>query len=481
MRRLSAAALAALAAGCAPAVAANWQPLTTPTAGDPTVQPGLARTSDGVLHVIWPRPNADPTFADLVHVAVPAGGPAGPVTPNVVLAHWTTLSTPDLAVTPAGLLASVGGDQGGGVNTTLSTATSADAGATWTADVSKLNAGHPADEPALTTTSDGTPFFAFGSMFVHRGLARDGSSSDFQSALGAPSPACCGYDPDITADAAGAAVWLQWYSSAAGANGVWAARVDPATGAPAGPPVRMPGSVVTYQGKPMSTEPFGRTAVAARAGSADVFGVSAGGYPTRNKALVWRLGSDGSTLLSRRFGRRDPIRAMTVAAAPGGRMWALWSAGSFDGLRIHARRSNPAGTRWGADQALTAPKGAADAQTLDASAAGGVLDVVGRFSFLEASRQGTPYAVRILPALTLVVSSDPASGGRARLTFSVSDAGSPVSGVRVHVNPGRGADVTSAPTNGRGRARVTVGTGGRVSVRTVSTAYATAKAVISPK
>ena len=481
MRALSLAAASAFAFAAAAAPAATWTPLVAPTAGDASVQPGLARTPDGVLHVLWPRPNADPSFSDLLHVAVPAAGATGPLAPTTVLEHWSSLGTADLTVSPAGLLAAINGYQGGGSETALSTATSADGGASWAIDLTKVNGGVPADEPALTVTADGTPFFAFGSLFVHRGLARDGTATDYQATLGAPAPSCCGYDPDITADAAGTAVWLQWYSSDAAKPGVWAAPVDPATGAPAGSAVRMPGSVVDYKGTPIGTEPYGRAAVAARAGGTDVYGVSAGGYPVRNKALIWRLGADGSTLLSRRFGRRDPIRAMTVAGAPDGRMWALWSSGAFDSLRIHVRRSNPAGTRWGADQVLGTLKDVGDAQTLDASPIGGALDVVGRFSFLDATRAGTPYIRRVLPALSVDVTSGEIRRGRpVKLGLTVTDAGAPVRGVRLTIDQRKGRDYRAGPTDARGRASVTVTLAGRATITTHRSGYAETRSPLAP-
>src|SRR5262245_45822252 len=63
-------------------------------------EPGLARTSDGLLHVVYTRKAG--TKEELVHVTV---SPAGKVGASVVaLGGWSAMSHPDLLRMPDGTL-----------------------------------------------------------------------------------------------------------------------------------------------------------------------------------------------------------------------------------------------------------------------------------------------------------------------------------------------------------------------------------------
>src|SRR3970282_2445514 len=59
-------------------------------------EPGLARTADGVLHVVYVRKNG--TKSDLVHVAVSPAGEVG--AGSVALGGWSAMAHPDLLRTP---------------------------------------------------------------------------------------------------------------------------------------------------------------------------------------------------------------------------------------------------------------------------------------------------------------------------------------------------------------------------------------------
>ena len=53
-------------------------------------EPGLARTSDGVLHVVYTRKNG--TKSELAHVTVSAGGKVGST--SVALGGWSSMTPP---------------------------------------------------------------------------------------------------------------------------------------------------------------------------------------------------------------------------------------------------------------------------------------------------------------------------------------------------------------------------------------------------
>ena len=61
-------------------------------------EPGLARTQDGVLHVIYTRRNG--SREDLIHVPIAASGRVGG--DSVALGGWSTMSHPDLLRMPDG-------------------------------------------------------------------------------------------------------------------------------------------------------------------------------------------------------------------------------------------------------------------------------------------------------------------------------------------------------------------------------------------
>src|SRR5262245_65851219 len=63
-------------------------------------EPGLARTSDGVLHVVYTRKAG--TKSELAHATVSAGGNVGSTA--VALGGWASMSHPDLLRMPDGSL-----------------------------------------------------------------------------------------------------------------------------------------------------------------------------------------------------------------------------------------------------------------------------------------------------------------------------------------------------------------------------------------
>src|ERR1700760_2928371 len=74
------------------AAASDWVRITQPTDNN-TDEAALARTSDGVLHVVWQRKSGE-TY-DYMHTAI---GPDGHVSgsPLPVLTGWNTLVNPGL-------------------------------------------------------------------------------------------------------------------------------------------------------------------------------------------------------------------------------------------------------------------------------------------------------------------------------------------------------------------------------------------------
>src|SRR5262249_21126354 len=144
--------------------------LTAPASGGPQgawtqlpgtvvnfAEPGVARTSDGVLHVVYTRQAG--TKADLAHVTVSPAGKVGAAT--VALGGWSAMSHPDLLRMPDGSLrAFFGGIRStapGETNNAMNTATAPASGASWTLQPGK----------AAQSTS------AYATSYAGAGLAKD--------------------------------------------------------------------------------------------------------------------------------------------------------------------------------------------------------------------------------------------------------------------------------------------------------------------
>ena len=124
--------------------------------------------------------------------------------------------------------------------------------------------------------------------WVHSGLSRTSPIHDYQKGYGQ-----YGYNPNIAADAAGAAM-LAWYSSGAAKRGVLARGVAPG-GAPAGDAATMPGT------GGMTSGMSGLTPLAARVGGG--FFVA---YPVGRSVWLWRVGNDSAQRIARTRQRVAP-------------------------------------------------------------------------------------------------------------------------------------------------------------------------------
>ncbi len=416
-----------------------WSPVTGPT--DNTEQVSAARTPDGVLHVVWLR--ADPTQAanqDLMSSSISPSGAVGPAQP--VVSDWATLDQPALVSEPDGSLRVFFGGIRSADTTDpqdgLETATAPEAGAPWTltpGNVSVTNDAYSGDVSALLA-ADGTPFATWSGtsgVWAHRGLDPTASEFDYEGALGG----CCGYDSAFGLDGSTGQLWLAWFSNATGKDGVWVQGVDPASGAPLGAPMLMPGSQTIYGGAPNADPTLTRVSIVGRtAGLPSVFVGYPGGYPTHTSVLVWRVGASAPTVLAQGPGGHEGV---VLAAAPGGRLWAMWSEQRGGHIVIVARRSNPAVSAWGAESVVPAPSGTQAEYALDAAGPPSALGPLDAFaSFGSASGVATSHTL-IQPALGISVTGTISRRHGGKLAIVANDALVPLSGVHVSVAGHAGA------------------------------------------
>lgn len=483
---VSAAVVCLLAAAC-PAWAGTttrWDAVSG--AVDIVDEPGLARTSDGALHLAWAQ-GAPGGRVELLQRSVAPGGTLNPIA--AIVRNWTSLSSPELLAAPNGSLRAVWEGQrsappiaDGYVN--IATATASPSGSSWALDPVRAVTDASLTQGAAVgaaTGRDGTPFLAWApgpSVMVHRGIGPGAPDVDVQTPLGL---GCCGYHPDLAADSVTGEVWVSWLSNAGSRPGIFVQAIDPATGGVNGAPIRLTGTYATSNGSVLgAVESVQRVSISGRAGRRlalidgarrrasypygtrafpGVYLAAAAGYPTARRVLLWRAGSRSPTTI---FSSTRAARFASVAGDPNGRLWVVWSMlGGRGAPFVFARRSNVAATRFGATVRLGGPLGSTDIWHLRTDAQGGRLDVVGSFTNHAVVRI---WHAQVLPGLDIVVR--PVRPGQQSVTVRVLDAGDPVAGARVTVSG------HSAATGRGGRATIELGTGARRGVLTIGAGHA---------
>lgn len=390
-----------------------------------TMRPGLARTADAVLHVLWTRDVAG--AGSVLHSAVSADAKtvSGPVS---VLENADGVNPGSaLVVAPDGGLraffAATNVFDG-----LLATATSPDGNA-WTVQ-----------GPASKLKPEGKPVYVAGGIGAATGL--DGA---FYSIWGDSSPAGAGYhvgldpnlpdgelpnaalesDPKLAVDSASGQVVSAW-NEIDGNGNVVVMPLSPAAG-----PTPIGGS--TSQ----SLHPVGITG---RIGAPGVFvAYLRGTNPFLSDPSLYRVDTGKAIRVTRKDGE-----LVSIAAAPGGRLWMFWKTDG--GLRY--TRSNKTATKFGRIVALNPPRKPSTVYDVAGEASRGPLDLL-----IHADPDSGPLASwhqRVLPGLDLTASQ----GKKGKTVVKVTDAGAPVSGAKVKVK-GQG----SKTTGGSGKVAFTLAAG----------------------
>jgi hypothetical protein len=396
-----------------------WSTIAT-GANAPTVSQelGIARTPNGQLNVAW--------TTGLTSIHALSISPAGqPGNTSTVISGASLGADPTLVADPGGVRIFFGAitpSEG------LLTATAASASGSWSGpsvvEDAEFSYGRTA---GVTRTTDGTlieTWYSSADIVVHRGLSPSGTITIGSGGTNTR--------PDIVTDASGA-VLVAWCQFGGGTQGVLVRRIDPATGSPTGSAVQLPGSTTqasngTQASCVLESEVSRREPIAARAGGG-VFAAGTSGYPSLGRVLVWQLNSSGSVAATSVVASSKTVSYSepAIAAAPDGRIWVAWLEPAGAGKRIVARRSNRAGTVFGAPVRRSAPAGTG-VGTVNLSAQSDRVDVV-------AINRGTSSTslqhTQLLPGLTLVRTRLVRRSGGAAVTFKVLDAGDPVAGARV--------------------------------------------------
>ncbi len=411
----------------------------------------LARTTDGVLHVVWLRKNG--AKLDLMHTALGKDGAIAGA-PAAVLQGWASLDNPDLIVTKDGGLRLFFGGQ----RTTdakdpyssgsLFSATAPASGASWKLEkgaFAQSNSVH-ASPVCAGIMNDGTPIAAWAISFAlqaHIGLNPKTPDQKFQTS-------CCAYQPDIAVDAASGEAVLGWYSNASKENGLYTETIAPA----AGEKQFVPDSATSDRNSSASIDQ--RMAITGRIGTPGVYVAYGAGYPTAKTVNLWRHGSAEPVVIAQAAGARH----VNISAGPEGRLWVMWERNR----RLYATRSNRDVTRFGAVVEAAPPAGKAESGIYKVKGEGSVwpLDL---FVACQASSELATYHTQVFPGLSITASPTTVTAAQGgAVTFLVTDAGDLVPGATISV---AGKTLTS---DAHGRATYAVAKGGRPGSLSVTAA-----------
>jgi len=425
-----AAVLVSVGGGATAGTTTSWSRVTDLGARN-IDQVGLARTKDGVLHVVWRHSvGIDDT---LRHAVIAQNGNVGAATNAVSGLRGS--SDPDLVTMPDGSLRMFYGvvtPSPGGIR--MSSA--GPSGTGWTGGGKVSNDNNSAD-PGATSDKNGTPILGWSSGI--NSYIKIGTNPDLH--IG-PSPSCCFYDLETAVDENGQA-FVAYHSNVTNAGGIFVRQIAPGLGAPQLAPQVLTGKSFI--------QPDHRMPLVARQGGG-VYLAYCSGYPRCLQVRLWRVGG-GSIVIA----KGQDIEDVNLSRGPGGRLWVVWQ----DSARLIASRTNAAATKAGAAVRVPSPPGTSSVWDVFGEGSLGPLDLLAHVS----ARGGlATWHRQVLPGLTLKCSAK--KGGA---TCRVTDAGAPVAGAKVR------SGGKTATTAGNGSASLAL-TSGRKAVTATKAGYSPASA-----
>ncbi len=393
---------AAFAASGKSSARSKWVRITGPN--NTGAQVGLARTSDGVLNVIWNHGTPAPTtIYDTRYSA--SGAKLGTKT---VVTNFGGAGGLAVLVMPDGSLrlfasgATATGSSVVGINTFTAPAN----GAAWVRASGDVWGGPPAGAEGTigaALTSSGLPVTGWGGSF-QVGLAAGG--------LGTTACSCFALQGDLATDAGSGAVVMSGLGQPSGYKyaGTFVQEVTPSNG----------GRVVL----PSANQGSGDSGVSGRLGASGVYVMYSDNLrPQVTKPAVRLYRYKGAT-------KKIAKGAFTVAkvfAGPQGRLWLVWG----DAKKVYVTRTNKAAGKREPVQKLKAPPGTGFLADADGEGSQGALDLFvksdagGGFGFWRAH-------VLARFALSARVAGH-RKGTPAKVTLVLRDAGDAVTGAKIAV------------------------------------------------
>lgn len=437
------AALAVTAGGAFAGPPGKWTRITSEAQPSNTSEVGLERTSDGVLHVLWPRDSG--ATEQVMHTSISANAKTLSGPHQLISTGNAINGSVDLVRRPGGGIRAFfsgifpASPLPGGYTNVMATTTST-TGASWSAVGAASNNQVPGSSPVYGASGiggavalDGTPISIWGDSSPSGGGWHVGLNS--AAGDGDLTPACCERDPNVAIDSQTGVIVFGWNFIAPGSQPDALQVVQPLVT----PIQNAPGSGARWLQQ--------RVGLSGRIGAGGIYAAYGfGTNPFNARPALWRFGTAKAKVIKQ---PRDAEHT-TLAPAPGGRIWVAWE-GKDRGMRLFATRTNPAATRFGAVVSIKPPKGTDAVYRLNVEGSRGFLDVV-------ALVQRSPGDIahwhqRLRPGLTLTAKPSKVAAGKA-VTFKVADAGQAVKGAKVTLK--LGGKKLSKTTQASGTAKIKV-------------------------
>jgi len=388
-----------------------------------SVYPGILRTNDGNLHVLWRKASSGGHFS-YGYTTVGLNG----TTQNTgtALSNWDLESEPVLVHDGNGIRALFEGkdvNPGFFANAFVYTLTSSMAGTSWALPHNSVMKQNTLNQNfSATAEQDDTPVAVGvlnGTMFVHEGLdnSAPAAAPDTQISL---SPNGI-YFNQTAVTASDGSVWVAYFrgnDNPEGNDGYYAQQVLPSVGqAKKAPDSHLNGK---------DNEPRQGVAFAARAQGGLYMAYC---VPTSTKVCahvdLWKVGSSTPKVVPGTAS--GTITRVALADGLQGRISVVTMDPTK--LTINAVRTNQAVTAFGKPRIIKLPKGTFQFANVQAEGTFGRLDIVANLN-----NNVTPnlWHTQIQPGLSLTASPKTFSHTAAHtVTFTVKDAGDPVEGAKV--------------------------------------------------
>lgn len=430
--------------------------------------PGLFRTADGRLHVIWPDHNGL-TFS--MHFST-VGGRAKLLATGTIERHWAAVDAYPRLVPGkhGGMLLLMNGNNGvpnSPYNTgAMYVAASNAAGTSWKLLPGSISATTfvPLTDDAAATEPNGTPIAAWtevSSLAYHVGIDPSSPAKTPDQRLGIGVDGGLG-NPTLIRTKNGT-VLAGWFDTTGNVNeGYWVAQIWPSKG----PKIKAPNSGGHNQNNGQPLQPV---ALVARQGGGNYLAYCVPTHVlTCGHIALWRVGAHRALTVPGSSSGFDS--KVAISNGCDGHLWIAWF--NFRTNRISVVRTNAAATGFGQVRVINPPAPFFTFETLSIEGSSGPLDVIAleQLNFQNASP--AYFATQIDPALRIRASKSRVSNTQSiTITFTVVDAGNAVAGAKVTFLG------KTATTNSKGQVKFTVKKGtarGKHTVVTSKSGYASA-------
>ncbi len=389
--------------------------------------PGIVRTSDGKLHVVWRKKLQNNKFAYGYTTVALNGATANSGT---ALTNWEGLEEDPVLVHDGNamrLLFKGGIDTGGGFFSrgSVYTLTSSIAGTSWSLpNESVMQRTTLNGTFGATAEQDDTPVAVAAenaTLYIHEGTDPSAPAAAPDTTV---SLSTGDYFNQSAATASNDSVWIAYYrafSNPAGLDGYYVQQIFPSKGQP----MKAPASHInTLDNEPRQAVAF----IARKQGGLYMAYCAQSQAQACDHVDLWKVGAQSPMVVPGTSS--GTITRVALAAGLQGRLSVV--TGDPTKGTINAVRTNMSATGFGVVRSMKMPKNWFIFNTLEAEGTFGRLDIVGNFLMSQSPNPIELWHTQILAGLTLTASPAKFANTAAHtVTFTVKDAGQPVKGAKV--------------------------------------------------